>query len=213
MPTSGGKYHRESLKDLLFRSFFAVWIDRKHRIICVGIGRIDPPRAGEIDLTGWSRLQGDFSLGFHDTHDSQWSEEWFPVSWMHLVGKCGDPDRRDEHRPVLMPWPRLFREWGLELDLRRGVVCRGQEIVFGLAGWVLGEDALLARLEPLQRLLTESGFRLVWLLRGERRAFLNITVPHEAPTAWVDFHGLAYLGSDGFVQTAWLHRKLTMRGM
>lgn len=174
------------------------------------IGRIDLPRARDIELPAWCALEGEFAEGFNDSSESRW-RDWFPVPWMQFAGECGDSDRRDSHGPIPMPWPRLIREWQLELDLRRGVLHKHGEIVFGLAGWVLGKDALLARLEPFQRLLAESGYKLIWLLRGERRAFLNISMPHDAPTAWVDHHGLAYLGVDGRVQIAWLDRKLELR--
>lgn len=173
-------------------------------------GRFDPPCAREVVLPAWCSLENEFAEGFRDTSKSRW-DDWFPVPWMHFVGECGDVDRRDEHRPVLMPWPRLFREWQLELDLRRGVVHRKGEIIFGLAGWVLGQDALLACLAPLQQLLKESGYRLIWLLRGERRAFLNITMPHDNPSAWVDLRGLAYLGVDSRVQLAWFEREFRSR--
>jgi hypothetical protein len=174
------------------------------------IGRVDLPCARDIELPAWCNLDGEFATGFNDTSDSTW-RDWFPIPWMHFAGECGDSDRRDSHGPIPMPWPQLIREWGLELDLRRGVMHKNGEIIFGLAGWVLGKDALLARLEPLQRLLGESGYKLIWLLRGERRAFLNISQPHDNPTSWVDQHGLAYLGIDGHIQTAWMDRKLELK--
>lgn len=174
------------------------------------IGRIDQLKARDVELPAWSGLEGIFSEGIHNTSESRW-KDWLPVPWMHCVGECGDVDRRDEHRPVLMPWPRLFRDWQLELDLRRGVVHRNGEIIFGLAGWVFRQDALIARLEPLQRLLSDSGYRLIWLLRGERRAFLNISMPHQDLSSWVDLRGLAYLGVDGRVQLAWFDREVRKR--
>ncbi|KAB0667424.1 hypothetical protein F6V25_01605 [Oryzomonas japonica] len=174
------------------------------------IGRVDLPCARDTELPAWSVLEGAFAEGFIDTSDSHW-RDWFPVPWMHFVGECGDSDRRDSHGPVVMPWPRLIREWQLELDLRRGVMHKNGEIIFGLAGWILGKDALMARLDPLQRLLMESGYKLIWLLRGERRVFLNLSLPHDDPSSWVDLYGLAYLGMYGHVQTAWLDRTLKLR--
>lgn len=167
------------------------------------IGRIDPPQDNLTEILAWPSLTGDFGEGFGDTSESQW-DDWFPVPWMPLVGESRYPDYR---HAVLMPWPRLFRDWDLRLDLRRGVVEHGEEVLFGLAGWTLGQQALLARQDTLQRLLDQSGYRLTWFLRGERRAFLNWgSLLRDGPYAWMKYHGLAFLGVDGRVHTAWLAR-------
>lgn len=175
--------------------------DVKQRFLA--IGRIDPAGDSNTELLAWPFLEAEFGEGFRDTSDSRW-EDWFPVPWMPLVGESGYPDNR---RDVLMPWPRLFRDWRLELDLRRGVVNRGGEVLFGLAGWVLGERALLARQDVLQQLLEESSYQLTWFVRGERRAFLNWgSLSRDVPYAWMDYRGVAFLGRDGRVHTAWLAR-------
>jgi hypothetical protein len=128
---------------------------------------------------------------------------------MFLAGECGHPDRKDEHGPVLMPWPRLFRDWGLKLDLQHGVVRHGDTVVFGLAGCVLGEEALFARRDPLMGLLADSGRSLVWWLHGERRASVREFGCSDARSrVWIDSSGVAYLGQDGRVQIAWLSRNV-----
>ena len=170
-----------------------------------GIGRLDADEDRDSALVDWPERMEIFDRGFGMDSDSR-MDAWLPAPWMPMVGACGHPDRRDEHRPVLLPWPRLFREWGLTLDLRRGVVLHGSEVVFGLAGWVFGKEALFARIEPLRALLDASGYSMLWWMRGERRAFLNIHYPNDSDAVWVDYHGLAYLGPDGRVNTAWLER-------
>ena len=107
-----------------------------------------------------------------------------------------------------LPGPRLVREWDLTLDLQRGVVRQAEDVVFGLAGWLMGEDALFARRDVLLTLLVKHGLTLVWWLRGERRAFVEKIGSSEHPAkVWIDFHGVAYLGRDGRVQLAWLDRE------
>jgi hypothetical protein len=173
----------------------------------MGLGRIDLESDWDLQLAEWPRVGGSFDrgpeAGGHSGHDA-----WLPVPWMHLVGTCGDPDRRDEHGPVILPWPRLFRDWGLQLDLQHGVVRHGDAVVFGLAGWVMGEDALFARSGVLVDLLARSGLSLVWWLRGERRAFVREFGAGEARArVWIDSHGIAYLARDGRAQVAWLARE------
>lgn len=170
-----------------------------------GIGRIDIASDSNSSLLAWADLRGDFDTGFSMEHGFSF-DDLLPVPWMPMVASSGDPDRSDEHRPVLMPWPRLFREWGLSVDLERGCVMHGNEVVFGLAGWTLGEDALFARLEPLQRLLVQSGYTLLWLMRGERRAFLDWGIFNEGNMAWIDYQALGTLGDDSCAHVLWLKR-------
>lgn len=173
-----------------------------------GQGRID--LAGEWDkqLAEWPGLAGPFDCGIQAGNHSRF-DSWLPVPWMFLAGECGHPDRKDEHGPVLMPWPRLFRDWGLKLDLQHGAVRHGDTVVFGLAGCVLGEEALFARRDPLMGLLADSGRSLVWWLHGERRASVRGFGCSDARSrVWIDSSGVAYLGQDGRVQIAWLSRSV-----
>lgn len=172
-----------------------------------GLGRIDLEWDWDLQLADWPNVQGSFDRGL-ETGDHGGHDAWLPVPWMHLTGKCGDPDRRDEHGPVILPWPRLFRDWDLSLDLQHGVVRHGNAVVFGLAGWVAGEDALFARRNVLTDLLASSGVSLVWWLRGERRAFVREFGSGQADArVWIDSRGIAYLARDGRVQVAWLARE------
>lgn len=167
-------------------------------------GRVDPPNDWHIPITQWPALQADWDDCFCNPRADGW-RVWLPVPWREFTGKCGHPDRSDDHAPIKLPLPSLFQEWGLELDLRRGVVCYQGQVVFGLSGWVHGEDALFAELYVLQQMLTASKYTLVWWLRGERRAFLNISDPH-SNSVWADYKGLAYLCGNGQVQTIWLRK-------
>lgn len=167
-------------------------------------GRVDPANDWHIPITQWPALQAEWDNGFGNPSADSW-RVWLPVPWREFIGKCGHPDRRDDHAPIKLPLPSLFQEWGLELDLRRGVVCYQGQVVFGLSGWVHGEDALFAELDVLQQMLAASKYTLVWWLRGERRAFLNISNPH-SNSVWADYNGLAYLCGNGQVQTIWLRK-------
>ncbi len=167
-------------------------------------GRVDPANDWHIPITQWPTLQANWDDGFCNPNKDSW-RVWLPVPWREFIGKCGHPDRRDDHAPIKLPLPSLFQEWNLKLDLRRGVVCYQDQVVFGLSGWVHGEDALFAKLDVLQQMLAASKYTLVWRLCGERRAFLKISDPH-SNSAWADYNGLAYLCSNGQVQTIWLNK-------
>lgn len=172
-----------------------------------GIGRIDPGNDWHIPISQWPELRADWDDGFREPTMDSW-RVWLPVPWKDFVGKCGHPDRHDDHSPVTIPLPSLFQEWGLELDLRRGVVLYQGQVAFGLAGWVHGEDVLFARLDILQQLLAASNYTLVWWLRGERQAFLNISSHDPNVSSSAECHGLAYLSENGQVQTVWLHKEV-----
>jgi hypothetical protein len=169
------------------------------------VGRVDPHQDWNLPLGQWSVAEFEepamFRTPRHNGHDF-----WLPIPWRPMVGKCGHPDRKDDHAPIVLPLPSLFREWNLELNLRHGTILGKGDVLFGVAGWVFGESALFARLEPLKVLLEASGYTLVWWWRGERRAFLDLTdsstIRHEGDSVWADYHGIGYLGQDGRVQTA-----------
>lgn len=187
---------------------------RKHPVweAVVEDGRLDPDEEWDIALSAWPTLDAAWDQGFVTNRNNRFHLS-LPVSWRPLIGSCGHPDRRDEHRPVLLPVPSLFREWNLELDLRRGLVLYRGEALFGLAGWVHGESALLARQRLLQELLTETGYTLIWWWRGERRGFMDFGTHRQdnEDLAWADYHGIGYLASDGRIQTARIEKKLLVR--
>ncbi len=172
-----------------------------------GIGRIDSANDWHIPISKWPELKPDWDDGFCEPSTDSW-RVWLPVPWKEFVGVCGHPDWRDDHSPVTVPLPSLFQEWGLELDLRRGVALYQGQVAFGLAGWVHDENVLFARLDILQQLLAASNYTLVWWLRGERRAFVNLSSHDSNESAWADYHGLAYLSENGQVQTVWLHKEI-----
>lgn len=177
------------------------------------VGRIDPANDWHAPLAQWPNIQADWDTGFRKSQPNNWHDFWLPVRWRPMVGECGHPDRRDDHAPILLPMPSLFHEWGLELDLRRGLVLHQGEPVFGLAGWLFGESALFANLPKLHGLLDASGYALIWWWRGERRAFMNLGSGgrDEEDFAWADYHGIGYLGSDGRVQGCWSEKKIRRR--
>ncbi len=175
-------------------------------------GRLDPDQEWDVALSAWPALDAAWDQGFVTNRNNRFHLK-LPMPWRPLIGACGHPDRRDEHRPVLLPVPSLFREWGLELDLRRGLGMYRGEPLFGLAGWVHGESALFARQQPLQALLVERGYTLFWSWRGERRGFMDFGMhrQEDGDLAWADYHGIGYLGTDGRVQTARIEKKLLKR--
>jgi hypothetical protein len=175
-------------------------------------GRLDPDQEWDVALSAWPALDAAWDQGFVTNRNNRFNLK-LPIPWRPLIGACGHPDRRDEHRPVLLPVPSLFREWVLELDLRRGLVLYKGEPLFGLAGWVHGENALFARQQLLQALLVERGYTLFWSWRGERRGFMDFGMhrQEDGDLAWADYHGIGYLGTDGRVQTARIEKKLLKR--
>lgn len=177
------------------------------------VGRIDPANDWHAPLAQWPATQADWDSGFRKSQPNIWHDFWLPVRWRPMVGECGHPDRRDDHAPILLPMPSLFREWGLELDLRRGLVLHQGEPVFGLAGWLFGESALFVNLPRLRGLLDASGYALIWRWCGERRAFMNLGSGgvDEEDFAWADYHGIGYLGVDGRAQGAWSEKKIRRR--
>lgn len=198
---------------LIRRSDFPAMLTalRKRRVReeMVGTGRVDPDEDWNTPLSDWPELLAEWDQGFVTNRNNRIFLE-LPIPWRPLVGSCGHPDRRDEHKPVLLPLPSLFQEWNLQLDLRRGLVLYRGEPLFGLAGWVHGQSALFARQQPLLELLAESGYTLVWWWRGERRACMDFgMMRHEDDDiAWADYCGIGYLAADGRVQTAWIQKKL-----
>lgn len=173
-----------------------------------GTGRIDGPSDSTTSLTAWPDLLGDFDEGFRLGLHSSYGI-WLPVPWMHMAAYSGHPDRENEDGPVLMPWPRLFREWNLSVDLEKGCIMQGEEVVFGLAGWSMGQDVLFARPELLLRLLANSAYSLIWLMRGERRAFLDWgNLSSKEDCAWVDYHAVGSLREDARAQILWFQRAM-----
>src|SRR5262249_16692892 len=134
------------------------------------LGRVNLLSNRDDPIVAWPTLVGEYDVGFHEPSEEMW-HAWFPVPWMEMVGEGGGSDPANQLRSLILPWPRLFREWQLKLDLQHGVVNRKNEVLFALSGWELGEKSLVARLKPLQQILVESKYKLVWMIRGERRAF------------------------------------------
>jgi len=174
------------------------------------MGRSDPHQEWHVSLSRWAELHADWDQEFR--HPEPFPRHpWLPVPWRPFAAECGHPDRHDEQGRVLMPVPSLFREWDLELDMRRGLILQRGTPLLGLAGLLFGEDTLLTQKRSLQELLVHSGYALIWSLCGERRAFLNIGSSEPDTSAWADYRGVAYLGPDGRVQTPWLHKTLRHR--
>ncbi len=174
------------------------------------VGRIDPANDWHAPLAQWPTTQADWDSGFQESQPDNWHDFWLPVRWRPMVGECGHPDRSDDHAPIVLPMPSLFREWGLKLDLRRGLVLHQGEPVFGLASWLFGEDAVFANAAILHNLLAKSGYVIVWWWCGERRAFmsLGLGLRDNDSCAWADFRGVGYLGADGRVHGAWSNKKI-----
>jgi hypothetical protein len=173
------------------------------------LGRVELLKNRDDPIAVWPKLFGEYDVGFHEPSEET-SREWFPVPWMEMVGEGGGSDPANQSRSLILPWPRLFREWQLDLDLGHGVVNRKGEPLFALPGWELGERSLVARLQPMHNILAESKYKLVWIFLGERRAFLDFGMvsSNKAPYAWVDLNGIAFLAENGRAQVAWYDRVL-----
>lgn len=158
-------------------------------------GRISMPEKWEGILASWQNLDGIFSQGIAKTHDT---DAWLPVPSMSLLGQCGPCGDGEEDSAVLLPLPYLFKKWDLTLDVASCAIRHNDDVVFGLAG-LFKKNALYAHIERLTRLLETSGYRLVWLVRGERRAFLDIYSANQKyeDFVWNDYHYILYLGDDG----------------
>jgi hypothetical protein len=168
-----------------------------------GVSSYSYDRDADTPLADWPLRQVN-----PDASAAQYGFPQLSVDWTPIAGISITPDGDGESGTVL-PGPRLFQEWGLELDLRQGVVRHKGETVFGLAPWAQGGDALFARTAPLMALLEQYGMTLVWLLVGERRATLDHgNMSGWDRKTWTDMRGIAYLGSDGRVNTACLIRTL-----
>jgi hypothetical protein len=171
--------------------------DMRQRLI--GWGRVDLPSDSDVRLAEWPDLKVDRRevVNFDRTG--------LPVKTLSLAGRCGSPDRQDEEGEIILPSPLFFQSWGLTLDLQHDAVRRGDAIVFGLVGRIMGCDALVAQRDALMALLERSQCALIWWLRGERKAAIRRpgAVESEFP-AWVDSYGIAYLAQDGRAQVAWL---------
>ena len=162
----------------------------------------------EMPLTQWPDLHAELDNGFREARQDACREFRLPVPWKQMLGMCGHPDYHDRY-PTLLPVPSLFREWGLQLDLRRGLVLHNGAALFGLAGLLLREDALFCHVPRLQKLLRDSGYALLWSWRGERRAFMNLGLSRTFENhVWADYEGIGYLGEDGRIQTAWMQKEI-----
>jgi len=170
-----------------------------------GMGRNDLPGDWDTPLADWPTVDGLIEAGFIDHTDDQ-RGDYFPVPWKWITGKCGHPDKKDEHQPLMIPTPEIFKEWGLSIDAVNNTVCKEGLPIFGL----VGENAMFAHKSRLQKLLSESNYRLIWLASGERRCFLSwdLLSDKDKVSAWVDTHAVLFLGADGEVQTAWYERDL-----
>lgn len=185
---------------------------RRVRMKLIGSGALGPDKEWHVPLPAWPTITPPWDQAFCRTRYSGFSLD-LAVPWRSVIAYCGHPDRRDEHAPVLLPVPSLFRQWDLRLDLQHGLVLYHGKPLFGVAGWLFGEKALFVRRETLLELLDVSGYALIWWWRGERRACLDcgIQCNDDADLAWADYHGIGYLGTDGRVQTAMMDKQLVTR--
>jgi len=169
-----------------------------------GMGRNDLPGDWDTSLTDWPAANDLFDGNFIDTSDDQWGD-YFPVPWKWVIGKCGHPDKKDEHQPFMIPTPEIFNEWVLSIDTANNTVCKDGKPVFGL----VGDVSIFAHKSRLQELLTGSNYRLIWLVSGERRSFLSwgLLSDQDKVSAWVDIHAVLFLGLDSEIHTAWYRRE------
>lgn len=167
------------------------------RAALCGSGRIDPNQNWNVPLAHWPNSQLDWDVGFDKSSDNDRRNNWLPCASRPFVAECGHPDRRDENAPSVLPVPSLFKELNLQLDFKNGVIRHENEIVFGLTSGPEGRGVLFAKVRPLLELLNSSQCSLVWLIRGERRAFQNLTGHEDGTTVWADFYGVGLLPQTG----------------
>jgi len=169
-------------------------------------GRLNLNSEWNVPFAKWPELDADWDCGF-TIQDTNSSHERLPVPSRVFVAECGHPDNEDEQAQFFVPAPSLFREWGLKLELQSSLVRDARDVVFGLTTALQAKHVLFANVDALRTLLNESGYRLIWLIRGERRAFEVIDGGgHKGAIVWADYHGIAYLGLDGRVEVAELKK-------
>ena len=160
-------------------------------------------KCGRVYLSGnedgtiaeWQELQGNVNQGMCREHGS---DTWLPVPSMSLIGQSGAWEQETTSTSILQPVPLLFREWDLKLDIPRCSINHSENVLFGLAG-LLKKDAFFAHTGRLTDLLNKSNYTLVWTVRGERKAFLDISSVSKTDEnfIWNDYHYILYLGEDG----------------
>lgn len=175
-------------------------------------GRLDFNSEWDVPLAKWPELETDWDCGF-STPDTYSSQGRLPVPFRVFAAECGHPDNEGEQAQLIVPAPSLFREWGLNLELRKSLVKNGKDVAFGLTTALQVKDVLFANVDALRTLLQNSGYRLFWFIRGERRAFEKIEMGgHNGEMVWADYHGLAYLAIDGRVEVAELKKIIRKAG-
>ncbi|MHB9838032.1 DUF4062 domain-containing protein [Paraburkholderia terrae] len=172
-------------------------------------GRLDFYAESDVPMSEWPDFQGEWDCGFN-TPDEYSRQGKLGVPFRIFAAECGHPDKNDEQAPVILPAPSLFREWALKLQMNQSLIRDKSDVVFGLSNALSQRSVLFANVNVLLSLLQESDFRLVWFVRGERRAFQKLgSGGEEGQTVWADYHGVAYLGLDGRAAVARLTKVIT----
>ncbi len=149
---------------------------------------------GSIALPDWARADEEWDEGFVSPKKNENKPIWLPVQARSMLAECGEHYGVDVHASVLLPMPSLFREWDLQLDLQHSLIRQNGTPVFGLGN---GIGTLFAHIPTLLRLLQESSYALVWVLRGERHAFNNVQVFSAKEFVSAEYFALGYLETNG----------------
>jgi hypothetical protein len=172
-------------------------------------GRLDFYAESDVPMSEWPNFQAEWDCGF-GTQDEYSQQGKLAVPFRIFAAECGHPDKNDEQAPVILPTPSLFREWALKLQMNQSFIRNKSDVVFGLSNALSQRSVLFANVDVLLSLLQKSDFRLVWFVRGERRAFQKLgSGGEEGQTVWADYHGVAYLGLDGRAAVARLTKVIT----
>ena len=158
-------------------------------------GRLHLPEKEKSTIATWQLQEGSIAQGIQVERNP---DAWLPVPSMPLLGQCGTEEEGTDNASVLLPLPPLFKEWDLEIDIPSCSIKHSGAMLFGLAG-LLKKNAFFGRKDILTGLLKKSGYALVWLVRGERSAHLDLnnSGSNREDFVWNDYCHLLYLGDDG----------------
>ena len=172
-----------------------------------GIGCPEYPGIRKATLDQWQNHEDALEPGFlameeiEHAHDDYW-----PVQYAHPFATLGSTDFGRAERQIMLPSPWLIRQWNMTLDKETGTYrIPDGRIVFYNGGIIGGNNAMFVSIENVQKLLQDSGWSLVWLIRGEQLAGF---MPHYDFAKRIDIHGVAYLNETGYPEMLWINQEV-----
>ena len=170
-------------------------------------GNICLPEKWKCTISEWQGLTDELEQEIHLENDP---DAWLPVPSMSMLGQLS---LSGDDMSLTLPLPRLFKDWNLTLDIETSSIKHANKTIFGITS-LLGKDAVIVHTQSLMKFLAQSGYSLVWLVRGERRAFLHDDLSmNNKEFVWNDYHYLLYLGVDGRPNGMWQSRRQEHRAV